>query len=437
MLPKNALIKTILMVITILSLAACATQVAQTPATNPLPVSGPTQAPAAAAAPTATTASTPAASNPTYTVAPDDQAQARLRIGNCIFRGPDVDIYINGQKVDNGGVPFQLNGSDFSGYLYLPPGTVKVTVTPYGAGLDKALFPELDVTLAAGHRYTVVILGQTGDSQHNTLLIDETKTLQDEGATADQYTQTIVNNIQGTNAIDHVINGKVINSNVPYGGFQASIIPPPPLNTDVFTLSGSPDKILDPGGPTTGPYAGSVDSIACYAGKYPGTMFSDFGDIISAEYTNLGLLDYLSHYTEQNKALNDPTNSFNIFLALVKTAGLTDELNNSPHLVFVPNDAAFAQNLISKDKLDALLADPKAAEALLREHIVDGYYPYGSLSGGGGAFDRTVTAMSGTALSLLGDPITVNGMQLGIDNQLFTANGSRFIVTSQLLVAPQ
>ena len=256
---KNALIKTIFVVITILSLAACSTQVAQTPAATVSPVSGSTQATATAGAPTATTASAPTASNPTYTVKPDDQTQARLRIGNGIFRGPDVDIYINGQKVDNGGVPFQVRGSDFSGYLYLPPGTVKLTVAPQGAGLDKALFAPLDVTLEAGHRYTVAILGQAGDSQHNTLLIDETKMLQALGATANQYTYTLVNNIKGADAIDHTINGKTGNSNIPYGGFQAEIIPPGLLNTDVITVSGAPDKIIDPGGPTpAGPEEGGV-----------------------------------------------------------------------------------------------------------------------------------------------------------------------------------
>ncbi len=437
MFTKNALIKTIFVVISILLLAACATQVAQTPAATAVPVSGPTQAPATAAAPTATTASAPAASNPTYTVKPDDQAQARLRIGNCIFNGPDVDIYINGQKIDNGGVPFQVRSSDFSGYLYLPPGTVKVTVTPQGAGLDKALFPALDVTLAAGRRYTVAVLGQAGDSQHNTLLMDDTKTVQDAGGTADQFTNTIINNIKGADAIDHVINGNVTNSKIPYGGFQAELLPPFPLNTDVITLSSAPDKVLDPGGPTTGPQWGSVDQTACYSGKYPGAMNSDFGLIIGADYTNLGLLDFLKHYTDQNKTLNDPANSFNTFLALVKAAGLTDVLNNSPHLVFVPSDEAFSQVYIAKNKLDALLADPKAAKAFLDEHIVNGFYPYGSLSGGGGAENRTLTAMSGTSLQLLGDPLTINGQNIAEDLQLFTANGSRFIAISQPLVTPQ
>src|SRR5512137_2734850 len=126
MVTKNALIKTILMVITVLALAACASQPGSTAAATAVPVSGPTQAPATAAA------SAPAASNPTYTIKPDDQTQARLRIGQCILNGPNVDIYINGKTTENGGVPYILRSFDFSGYLYLTPGKVNLAVSPSG-----------------------------------------------------------------------------------------------------------------------------------------------------------------------------------------------------------------------------------------------------------------------------------------------------------------
>jgi hypothetical protein len=413
-------------------LASCSPSPAAV-ATPLVPVTGPTATvpspfPTATAAlppvPADTATLTPVPTIQTYLVKPDDLAQARLRIGNCIFNGPAVDIYINGQMTDNGGVPFKLRAFDFSGYLYLPPGTVKLAVTPQGAGLDKALFGPLDLSLEAGHRYTVALLGLAGDTQPNSQVIDETKVIQNAGATNDQYTYTLINNIKGVETFDHVINGNVNNSKIAYGGYQAEVLPALPLNSDVISLSGAPDKILDPGGPTTGPEEGSTDSLACYAGKYPGSLGSDFGYTQSAEYTNLSLLDYLKHYTDQNQALKDPSNSFSTFLALVKTAGMTDVLNNSPHFVFVPSDSAFSY--VPKPKLDALLADPKAAQAFLREHIVEGYYPYGSLSGGGGASNRTLTNLSGTSLNLLGDPMTINGKSIDGDLAIITANGSRF-----------
>jgi uncharacterized surface protein with fasciclin (FAS1) repeats len=69
--------------------------------------------------------------------------------------------------------------------------------------------------------------------------------------------------------------------------------------------------------------------------------------------------------------------------------------------VFALNDSAFAA--LPKDKLDVLMADPKLAGDLIRNHIVAGYIPRGSLSKTpGGPFDPTFT-------NLLGAPITVGG----------------------------
>ncbi len=377
----------------------------------------------------------PIPTNQTYTVKPDDQTQARLRIGQCIYNGPDVDIYINGKMTQNGGVPFILRSFDFSGYLYLPPGKVKVAVTLRDASLDKALFAPLDLTLEAGHRYTVAVLGQAEDTQHNTLVIDETKVFQETGAPS--YTQTYVNNLKGVEGFDSIINGKVATSAVPYGGYKSDSLPKLPYDTNVISVSGAPDKKIDISPPTAiGPDIVKMDSIICLSGKYPGTENTDYGLGQSPEHTDLSLLDYLKKYTELNQALNDPSASFNTFLALVKTAGMTDLLNNSPHLIFVPTDQAFFL-FIPKPKLDEVLADPKAAEALLKEHIVDGYYPYGSLSHGGGFNDRTLTAMSGRSLKLFGDPPSVNGDSLGDAQQLFTANGSRFYIISHVMQRPK
>jgi uncharacterized surface protein with fasciclin (FAS1) repeats len=68
------------------------------------------------------------------------------------------------------------------------------------------------------------------------------------------------------------------------------------------------------------------------------------------------------------------TPSFNSFLAPIKTAGLTEMLaNEGPFMLFAPADEAFKQ--LPKDKLDALLADPKALADVVRGQIVNGYFP--------------------------------------------------------------
>jgi hypothetical protein len=132
---------------------------------------------------------------------------------------------------------------------------------------------------------------------------------------------------------------------------------------------------------------------------------------------------------------------------------MTDALNNSPHFVFVPTDKTF--NLYStKAKVDALLADPKAAAAFLMDYIVEGYYPYGTFPGYAGAVLNgpppsalTLTTLSGKALKLTGVAglingknafaLKLNGQQLGDEySTIGTANGTRFWPISFLLQAP-
>jgi uncharacterized surface protein with fasciclin (FAS1) repeats len=461
----------LLMIAAILMLTACSPQVAAvspTPTQAPSAVPTPAPAmPAAASSPTVTASSTavpsPTASpNPTptaaatevptvqtYTVKPDDKTQARLRVMNCVFNSQDNDIYINGQKVDNGGVPYWSRGHDASGYLYLAPGKVNLAVTP--GTLDQPLLALIDINLAAGHRYTVVIMGQPEDTKHSGLVIDETKVIQDAGAGPNRYTGIYVNNLKGPKAIDHFANGKAIASAVPYGGYKAEVVPAGIITSDVDSVTGAPDQIIDgnnsPAAPpaTPAPLDASRDSVGCWSGKYPGGLDQDYTWVQTTESTPLSLLDYLKQYTDLNKALHDQSYSFNDFLTLVNVAGMADILNNSPHLVFVPTDKAFFL-YVPKDRLDVLLKDPKAAEAFLKANIIDGYYPYGSLPTythnalGGPNPERTLTTMSGASLKLTvaGEELKINGQSFSDEwpSSLFTANGSRIWFVAHFVQAP-
>src|SRR5690349_3263405 len=129
----------------------------------PAPTAAPTVAPPATSAPLVDT-------NPAR---PDDATQARLRVSYCVS-GPQAAVFVNGKVAMNGGMPQDnLVGSQASGYLYLVPGTYSIAIVPTGMGLDKALFGPLDVPVVAGHRYTVVELGQADESSHKSLVIDE------------------------------------------------------------------------------------------------------------------------------------------------------------------------------------------------------------------------------------------------------------------------
>jgi transforming growth factor-beta-induced protein len=105
-----------------------------------------------------------------------------------------------------------------------------------------------------------------------------------------------------------------------------------------------------------------------------------------------------------------------------------------PYLLFAPTDAAFAA--LPNDKRDALLADPKAFADLIRTHLVEGYFPYGTMGPIHEGFNRTVTNMRGEQLKMAGDDsaLLINGKLIGETSGTFVANGTRVMSVPKLLL---
>jgi Domain of unknown function (DUF4397) len=188
-------------------------------------------APTAGAVPMAVIASTaPTAANaPTagiVSTVPNDAMQARLRMSNCIMGGRSVDVVINGAVAVNGGRPqANLRALFSSGYLYLTPGTYSIAVVPIGKGLAQVILGPRHVPLAAGHRYTIVVLRQVGEPYYTPLMIDETAAYLAVGATPASDADITVNNIKRAQGIGFFEGGIVRDKDVPYGGYKAAIWP--------------------------------------------------------------------------------------------------------------------------------------------------------------------------------------------------------------------
>jgi len=397
------------------ALAACAGAPAQ-PSAN-----GVTAASAATTVAPTTSTAAPAATAPAtgiVTTAPNDATQARLRVSNCISNGPNVDMVVNGAVAVNGGSPqANLRALFPSGYLYLTPGTYSVALVPTGKGLAQALLGPLDVPVAAGHRYTVAMLGQVGDAHHTPLVIDETAAYQAVGATPTSFGHISINNIKGLPGMDIANGGVVVEQNVPYGGFKAGLWTVGYFKDLDMTVSGAPNKNIG-GFKGDGFNPPGVDILDCFSGTYPGANDTETSQNTSA----LTTIDFLQGWSGKGvKHGGSPT--FDTFLAAIKTAGLTDLLTtSSPYALFVPTDAAFAA--MPKAKREALMADPKALADLVRAHISPGYYPYRSFSKTPGEpWDRTITNMLGAKM-VLGDG-TINGAAVGEIDSFFVANGVR------------
>lgn len=392
-------------VVLILLLTGCAG--AQVPAaaqpTNVAPPLPPTQVPAAALPPTA------APSPSTFeglSTGLDNTTQARIRATSAVAGTPNADVYINGLPAVNGGKPQQNIGvSEFSGWLYVTPGTYTVALVPHGGALAQALFAPIAVNAVAGHRYTIAAMGQLKDKDVKSLVIDETALEASIGAKPTDDVLIDLNNVSGIAGIDEQLAGSPITAHIPYGAAQAYGCPIGRPHA-ITSVTGKPDTILGQGDNTCEP---ATSMILIDYGAYPGDGNS------SQRLSELNTLDFLASFNTQHVATDEGhVLTFNTLLAAIAKAGMRDQfVSNSPYLFFAPTDEAFAA--LPKAQLDTLLNDPQALSTLLKAHFVDGYYPGGSLAGASyGQTDREVTNQLKQKLRLLqsGDSTTINGLSV-------------------------
>ena len=130
-------------------------------------------------------------------------------------------MLINGKLTVNGGVA-QVNVGErkTGGYQYLAPRSYSVAIVPTGEGIDKALLGPLDVSVVAGHRYTLAMLGQRDEQSRTPLIIDETTVYQEVGADPRDATHITINNVKGTPGIDFLYDDIVRDKNAPLRWFQ-------------------------------------------------------------------------------------------------------------------------------------------------------------------------------------------------------------------------
>jgi uncharacterized surface protein with fasciclin (FAS1) repeats len=433
-----------------------AVQAPNTPAPSlaPIPSLTPTTVmPTVAPSPQATAVPRTPTSVPTVAIdsnRPNDATQARLRVSECVYDQPlpDMDVYINGKIPVTAGVPLaHLPTSSVSRYEYLAPGTVSVAVVPTGMGLDTPtpLLAPLDVSLEAGHRYTVVVMGEADGTMRQGLVIDETEAYQKAGASPDSAGHITVNNVLNSTGISFLLDG-VGENDVPYGGYAASVQPAIFKEFNIGeNVNGKVIKTRS-GGWWTWPDTGSkwtwpgADSFDCFHGWYNGPTNRSQWSTTSARTSGLNAIEFLQGFSDQH-GKNSDVPSFDTFLAAVKTAGLTDLLTSGgPHLVFAPTDQAFAS--LPKDRLDALMADPKALGDFLRAYIVEGYYPPYTL---GGDVDGDDFDPDGRVINLLGKELVLSSTNgsLSINRSIMedvgnsmVANGGRVFLVQNLMKPP-
>ncbi|MFN8494627.1 MAG: fasciclin domain-containing protein [Caldilineaceae bacterium] len=360
-----------------------------------------------------------------------DATMARLRLANWVFGSSATDMYVDGQIAFLGKSQralTQVPMGFLTGFLYLDPGMHHVAVVPTGKGIDQAMIA-LDVSLAVGHRYTVGVMGQKEDAHFSPLVIDETTALAKVGNSATQNVMIYVNNMLGVDTLDFLEDG-VGPSHVPYGGFMVAPIRSGHVNHLVVSVNG---KIYPPFNADNIFELPSSDFVFPNSGHFPkGPMQGYDGN---TSYSDLNAIDLLKQFSKVPVIWNQgPKLSFDTFLAAVEKAGLGDLLTTGTHLIFAPTDAAF--EAMPKEQLADLMADPKALADFLRYHIVEGYYPRGSLSGDVfGLANRTVTNLQGVPLKVAGE-LFINDITLANTPNLVVVNGTCIVPVTKVLLSP-
>jgi hypothetical protein len=413
--------------LTVLLLGACTPQSKLAPAANTPQAKLTLTTSIPQAEPTPTTSTSQTAGSMTVL---SDAKMARLRLADLVTNSDPTDMYIDGKIVTLGESQVQLvnvQAGFIPGFVYLEPGKHSVAIVPTGKGLDAAIIAQ-DVNLEAGHRYSVLVLGQPVDTKFTTQVIDETAAIAKARTAPDQNIMILVNNLTGSNTLNFLEYG-IGPSNTPYGGFVVAPIKVGHVDQLKVTVNGV-DKVEDnPGNYDEAP---AIDFIHSYDGKYLGATDTSYQVYDSALMSDLNVIDLLQQLS-QTKPVWDAGQelSFNTFLAALKTAGLTDMLTSGTYMILAPTDEAFAQ--MPKDQLAALMADSKALDKILRNYIVAGYYPYGAISGAVlGVTDTTVKNLLGTDLNLSGQ-LSVNGVQMADSPTFFALNGTRILPITQLL----
>lgn len=370
-------------------------------------------------------------------VVTDDATMARLRVANLVFDSPNIDMLVNGEIAVNGGVvQADLFPGYIGGYLYLEPGSYSVAVVPTGEDVGEALIGPLDMSLEAGHRYTLAMMGQIEDESIEPLMLDDTAILQESRTDPEQFTIIFLNNVAGTTTIDFDKEGGGPRD-VRYGTFAVSSFANGDGRDCGDFVVAFDDTVVEenPGNGECGVVEPGMDFTVAFIGHYPGTEGEDFTATQSPNSSALETLEFLRGFSGLGYEQDGHEFSFDTFLTAVETAGVTGLLKTgSPYVVFAPTDAAFAA--LPENQRDALMADPEALADLVRYHVAEGYYPRGGLTGEDGHV-KVLTNVLGMELKLLADPFNINGTTVSDLQSYMVANGSRVVPITAVLTPPE
>ncbi|MBN2304523.1 MAG: fasciclin domain-containing protein [Anaerolineae bacterium] len=321
-----------------------------------------------------------------------------------------ADVLVNGEAVA-AGLPYPLT----SDYFPLNAGPVDLAVVPVGADTG----PSVALDVAEGHRYTVAVTGARNSDTAQLLVIDETADVMQQAGDSTEYT-IMIHNVADAPAVDVYFNDTLVGTGMGYGGYILARVPAGTIASRATLAGGdftvfTSDYLIIPGTVSMATLAGDF-ALFTSGYRFPYERFS-------LRVSDQPVGEFLAAYNTL------PESNLSTFFAALDTAGLLDSLNgDEAWTVFAPSNAAF--DALPDGTLDALLADPAALEAVLKYHLVPGYYPSTQVEG-----DHSLVTAQGAALDSRftpGESFTLNGsVRVGLENR--AGNGVVYVIDTVLL----
>lgn len=288
---------------------------------------------------------------------------ALLRIAQFAKKLRQADIYINDEINQRG-----LDRGEITEYMEAATDTpLTATVVPGNASINNAVVGPLDLSLAAGHHYTLVVMGQADDTV-TYQLIDETALLNEFAPDKTKAVGIFLNGLVSDTALDVLIDDEVASAGLAPGNIGMFAIEPG-SRTASTTVSGDASSGLIP--PLPGEIRAGDLIFSGVFGEYPGALRTDF-DAGRARTNFLHVIDFLSALSAPT---GTPSSSFRLVLEGYANSELTELLNgDGTYTVFVPRDSALSA--LPRDIQSALFDNAELVTKSLSYEVVEGFYTF-------------------------------------------------------------
>ena len=207
-------------------------------------------------------------------------APARVRVGYFAFDPKDYDTYVDGELFPFAGHMVSIGWSipvdsihsalTASPFFDFSDGIHSFAIVPQSEGLEHAILGPKEVTLEAGHAYSLAIVGSLDADNLDLLVIDDTQILAGtDPRTA--FVSIIVNNIAGIPAFEMEGENEEV---VGYGQFFGGLLPVNSfISLSVYATTGDQRNLLFVDSASMAP---GLSDFGAIFGSYPGVLNEDY-----------------------------------------------------------------------------------------------------------------------------------------------------------------